>query len=434
MSDPLTPTPNGFSIADPLQLGPRLAPPAGMEAVVSESAQPCAGSATEQRLVAVLGGAARGLDFAAAELWLLDSGTRSLTRRANWDPSRTVKPARRPLAEAEADLAVLAGGAVVVQDAAEARPWGLHRSAAAAIAVPVSSATTIHGVLWLFDARARAIADETVELVEIIGGRLALEIEAEQAASERDHHPLGDAAAAACEAEPASLTAELPTEAPQQGALQLAGRTFDHGSVAMHDWHTLADGRVLATAASIVDSPGDPSESALVALQSARVAARTLAESSATAGDLLERVNRAVYEATMSGEGVSIAIALLDSPLEAQTTGQPLRGSYAAAGPAGALRVRVANTQAILPDATPLGWDQEAAYASRSFELATGERLVLIAGDVRLTSPLVERRLIDAYECLTAKGLQKLSAKACVARIAQAGCEAIDAAITLQRI
>lgn len=419
---------------DPVNQPPRLAPPAG--AIAAGSAAAADGAKTEAprastdlRIQAVLRGTARGLGFAAAELWTLDDATKSLGRRAAWEIARTDQPERRPLAEAEADIAALSGGAVVLESAEDGEPWTLHRPMESAIGVPVASADTIHGVLWLIGIESRRIADETVELAEIVAGRLALEIESERWASSEATDLVFEP-----KSKPDALLSELPTEAPRLGELELAGHTFSHGTVALHDWEVLSDGRLLAFAASIVDSPGDPSESAVLAAQNARVAARTLAESAADAGELLTRVNASLFRSSHSAEGVAMAIALVDPVEKAQEAGAAITGTYAAAGPAGALRLRAAQSDAILLDAAPLGWDEQAAYASRLFELEVRERLVLIAGDVRLASPLVERRLTDAYKSVTADGHRQMTAKACLERLEQTGCEEIDAAITLRRV
>ncbi|MEO1497426.1 MAG: GAF domain-containing protein [Planctomycetota bacterium] len=436
MLDPLTVPLNPSAIAgsDPLHRAPRLAPPAG--SIATDTASSAVDAAAEShrasndlRIQAVLRGAARGLGFAAAELWTLDTATSSLGRRAAWDLAGADEPPRRSLAEAEADIAALSGGAVVIEQPEDAEPWALHRPMESAVGVPVASADTIHGVLWLVGIEPRRIADETVELAEIIAGRLALEIETEQ-----PRVAVEDTRVFERETEAVALLPELPNDTPQLGELQLAGRTFNHGAVALHDWEELPDGRLMALSASIVDSPGDPSESAVLAAQSARVAARTLAASAADAGELLTRVNESLFGSTQSAEGVAMAVALIDQPEDAADAGEPITGTLAAAGPAGALRVRAAETTAVLPDAAPLGWDEQAAYPARPFELQVRERLVLVAGDVRLASPLVERRLVDAYRSVTADGHRAMTAKACLERLDQTGCEEIDAAVTLRRV
>ena len=137
---------------------------------------------------AVLRGAARGLcyergGFQAAELWLLDNASSQLNLAARWarPESRLAdepNDRRRPLADAPADVAALAGGAVVLEAGEEARAWDFHSPAGAAIGVPVSSDSTIHGVLWLLSDAEMTIADEPVELAEVVAGRLALEVEA----------------------------------------------------------------------------------------------------------------------------------------------------------------------------------------------------------------------------------------------------------------
>ena len=129
------------------------------------------------RMSAVLRGAARGYGYQAAELWLLDDSTRRLTRRIAWGVGAQENAPARMLEEADADVAALAGGAVVLECRDSIREWPVPRRATAAACLPVSSDQTIHGVLWFYSDQERDLNDMELEILEIVAGRLAIEIE-----------------------------------------------------------------------------------------------------------------------------------------------------------------------------------------------------------------------------------------------------------------
>lgn len=172
--DPLTelmPTSGAAPTPPPMQ------PPAPTPPLENSAAHDAARSKLDLRLTAVLRGAARGFGYEAAELWLLDDATRRLTRRLAWGVGADREAPARTLEEADADLAALAGGAVVLENRSETRDWPLPRPAVSATCLPVSSDRTIHGVLWFFGSNERDLDDLELEVLEIIAGRFAMEIE-----------------------------------------------------------------------------------------------------------------------------------------------------------------------------------------------------------------------------------------------------------------
>ena len=134
----------------------------------------------ELRMAAVLRGAAKAYGYDAAELWLLDDATRRLTRHTAWGVVAEKTPPVRTLEEADADVAALAGGAVVLENREATRDWPLPHPATSAVCLPVASDLTIHGVVWFYGANERDLDDRELEMLEIVAGRLAMEIEREQ--------------------------------------------------------------------------------------------------------------------------------------------------------------------------------------------------------------------------------------------------------------
>ncbi|MEO0531541.1 MAG: GAF domain-containing protein, partial [Planctomycetota bacterium] len=400
----------------------------------------------EDRLAAIAGpvlrGAAKGLlcehgGFDAAELWLLDEATRKVQLAARWARTNG-QPAAEPraLADAPADVAALAGGAVVLEDADDAAGWGLHTpNTGAAICLPVASDTTVHGVLWLVRETPLAICDEAVELAEIIAGRLALEVERTATVRERP-----TTTAEAVRPEPKALA---PTPTPPDyrfppaatvEPVEAAAWTAAHaeGVAAAGCWE-IADDRLLALSVAAIDSPESSTASQRAAVEWLMDEARLVADRAGDAGLLLTLLNRRLLDSPLAGEGLAVAAAIVDTPEDADA-GIGGIGTYATAGPTVALSVRAAMTDTHAGDLVPLGWSEpEAAYAPRPFELAIRQRLVLAAGDPRLTSPLVERRLGDVYRAATADAHREMTAEGSLRRLMTSGTDDVLAAVALRR-
>lgn len=402
----------------------------------------------------VLRGAAKGLlcesgGFGAAELWLLDEATREVRLAGRWareDGAFSAKPraAGRLLADAPADVAALAGGAVVLEDPAELAGWDLHTpGAGAAICLPVSSDTTVHGVLWLVREAPLAISDEAVELAEIVAGRLALEVERNGDANDR---PAPPQRADARPPEPNSAETEstavltlpsadfrFPAAASVQ-PVEAAGWTAPHASdlAAAACWE-IADQRLFALSVAAIDSPESTTASQRAAVEWVMDEARLVADRAGDAGLLLTLLNRRLLDSPLAGEGLAVAAALMEAPEDADA-GIGGIGTFALAGPTVALSVRAAATETHAGDLVPLGWSEpEAAYAPRPFELAIRQRLILTAGDPRLTSPLAERRLGDAFRAATADAHREMTAESSLRRLMTCGTDDVLAAVALRR-
>lgn len=108
-------------------------------------------------------------------MMLLDDATAELRSAADYGdhPRRQSQSLR----DAVADVTAMSGGAVVLEDAEMLAEWDVMRPCRSAVCVPVASDTTIHGTLWLYDRRERSYADHELALIEIVAGRLAVEIE-----------------------------------------------------------------------------------------------------------------------------------------------------------------------------------------------------------------------------------------------------------------
>jgi hypothetical protein len=138
-----------------------------------------------ERLEGILRGGAEAIGYEAAALYMLDAGTTELKLRSCWGmPKTKLLDDARDLPTAVADLEALCGNAVVLDDTASLPHWNVPENYASAVCVPVSSPTNLLGTIWMFDSRQHDLSDEDTNIVEIVAGRLASELEREVLLSE----------------------------------------------------------------------------------------------------------------------------------------------------------------------------------------------------------------------------------------------------------
>jgi hypothetical protein len=131
-------------------------------------------------LEAVLRCGAESVQCQAAALYLLDDDTRFLKLRSHWGLSdECFLDAPRRLRGSKGDLEALTGHAVVLEQPARCEAWETPHDAATAICVPVATATVPLGTLWILGDEPRRFSDAEVNLIEVVAGRLAVELERE---------------------------------------------------------------------------------------------------------------------------------------------------------------------------------------------------------------------------------------------------------------
>jgi sigma-B regulation protein RsbU (phosphoserine phosphatase) len=138
-----------------------------------------------ERLESILRAGAEAVGYEAAALYMLDSATTELKMRSCWGmPKTKLLDHPRDLPAAVADLEALCGNAVVLDDTASLPLWNVPEEYASAVCVPVSSATNLLGTIWMFGNEKRELSDDETNIVEIVAGRLASELEREVMLSE----------------------------------------------------------------------------------------------------------------------------------------------------------------------------------------------------------------------------------------------------------
>ena len=78
-----------------------------------------------------------------------------------------------------ADLEALLGHAVVLNDDSLMATWNAPEDFPTAVCVPVSSPTTLLGTLWVFSNEKRDFNDRETNIMEVVAGRLASDLERE---------------------------------------------------------------------------------------------------------------------------------------------------------------------------------------------------------------------------------------------------------------
>jgi len=214
------------------------------------------------RLEASLQCVTQAVQCDAAALYVLNDDTSMLKMRSCFGMSsqKLLTPARE-LKGAVADLEALVGHAVVLEDTSLLPHWNPPEDFAAAVCVPVSSATVPLGTLWVFSHSIRDFDEQETNVIEVVAGRLAAELEREAAIQHGSVSKRLD--------RQVSLASNwqqerLPNLAPMLDNWVVDGWTQQSDDIGgdFHDWSILPTGEL---AISVGDAQGAMIESGLTA-------------------------------------------------------------------------------------------------------------------------------------------------------------------------
>jgi phosphoserine phosphatase RsbU/P len=328
------------------------------------------------RLEAVLKGGTEAVECQAAALYLLDEATSQLKLRSCWGlpRSRLTAPAR-PLRGSVADLEALLGSAVVLDDDALMQRWKVPEDCASAVCVPVASPSTILGTLWIFCTTKREFSPAQTNLLEIVAGRLAAELEREMLLREGIDGARLKRQMAAAERWQQD---QFPSIAPQVDGWALAGWTAAKQALggAIFDWFCLPDGRV-ATVAGV--SAGRGIEAALAAA-STRAALRAHAQYPHPVHEVVQELNRTLWTSSAGGQQAALCYGVCD----------PLHGRlhYASAGQVEMVLIRSDGWQSLSRTSPHVGEHPDVLVSACQLDLQPREALiVLVSGASGDTTP-----------------------------------------------
>jgi serine phosphatase RsbU (regulator of sigma subunit) len=319
------------------------------------------------RLQAVLRGGAQAVGCDAAALYLLDEATSKLKLRSCWGlPLDRLTAPARTLQGAVADLESLLGHAVVLEDAAMMRQWRAPEDFAAAVCVPVSTSTTILGTLWMFSNTKRDFTASQTNIVEVIAGRLAADLEREM---------LWQEGFAAAEIKKQIAAAErlqrnqLPSVAPLLDGWDVAGWTEQAGSLGgdFHDWFCLPDG-LLAVAVGHAMEGG---VEAALAASGLKAALRAHGQYYREAQQALKRLNLTLWTGSAGDQHATLFYGLIET-----ATGRVCASS---AGRPAALIIRSGGWESLTQITPQLGEGPESLYEQTGHDLQPGETLALFS-------------------------------------------------------
>jgi len=350
-----------------------------------------------ERLETVLKAGAQSVGCQAAAIYLLDDATRELKLRACWGlpRSRFTEPPR-PLRGAAGDLEALIGHAVIVRNAELLPHWRIPEEFRSAVCVPVSSPTTPFGTMWTFCDHARDFAVHETNLIEIVAGRIAADLErAVLLAQTLKLRSLARQLTHAAQWQ----QHRLPRIKPLLPGWDLSGWTAQAGAMGgdFHDWFVMLSGDL---AVAVGDAQGKMFESGLTTA-TLHTALRAHAAYGHTVQQVVERINETLWTASVGDQFASLFYAKVrpeTGEIEHVTAGHV----YAA--------VVGDSLRTLAPtDALPLGTQPDGDYAALSDRLERGELLVAVSEGVhralRGTRERVLWRLLQTHRELNADEL-----------------------------
>ena len=133
----------------------------------------------EQGLQHVLQTMVETLACTAAGIYVLDDATSVLQLRTMWGlPIDSLIAEPRNLETAKADLEAMLGHTVVLSNKQMFELWQVPEADfEAAVCVPLATATTVLGTVWIYHTQSRPFSDPEVNLIEVLTGRLAIELD-----------------------------------------------------------------------------------------------------------------------------------------------------------------------------------------------------------------------------------------------------------------
>jgi len=323
------------------------------------------------RLESVLAGGAAAVGCQAAALYLIDDATTQLKLRACWGlPHEKLLDPARPLKGAIADLEALIGHAVVLEDTSLLPHWRVPENFPAAVCVPVASPTNQLGTLWLFADKPRDFTPQETNLVEIVAGRIASDLEREMLLSEgvqTKRVKMQWSTAAAWQQQ------RLPKISPVVDGWQAAAWTTQADGVGgdFYDWTMHDDGRL---ALALGDAHGAMLQAGFTAAVT-QSALRSHSDYTHEPQSLLARMNKTLWTGSCGDEFTSFFYGLLS----------PSTGALecSLAGSAALLLVRNGEAELLATDALPLGALPETEYPLWQRKLQPGDVLVAMSEGVR---------------------------------------------------
>jgi hypothetical protein len=350
-------------------------------------------SSLAERLESVLKAGAEAIGCQAAALYLLDAATTELKLRSSFGlPRRRLLDPARPLRPALADLEALLGHAVVMNEPALFDYWKVPEpSFRSAVCVPVSSPSMPLGTLWIYSDRVRDFSDAETNIVEVVAGRLASELERETLVEEavatrdrsrRQHH---DAPEQSC-----PLPSVVPAVEGWEIAAQAVGSSLR--TSAFYDWMSSSDGSLTVVGGDM----GTPGMSGALAANLVRGAARGLCASRQATGELVTRLNDVLWSCS-SGDTQAGVVCVAVTPRAGVL-------ELCSAGPVRVLLLSGGTSRLLERPSEPIGRHGDARFASQHSPLLVGD--IALAYTTQIFGSDSDESLLAAFDQRVALSLE----------------------------
>lgn len=325
-----------------------------------------------ERIVAALKGGAEAVDAQAAALYVLDEATTELKLRSAWGlPTEQLAEPARPLQAALADLEALLGHAVVLEDTRLMASWNPPQAEfASAVCVPVSTPNAIIGTLWVFGRQQRDYSERQTNVIEIVAGRIAADLEREVLIREgMDSLRLKQQLAAAERLQRGTL----PNVPPLLDGWEMAAWVAQAGSVGgdFYDWFTLPGG----TVAVVMGNAMNRGVEAALAAAGVKSAIRAHAQYLPDADRLLSQVNFTLWTGSAGDQYADVSLALIDP--------QTGRLAIGGAGPSGVMLLGPDSSKALTEPTPSLGDGPDTAYPQHDGTLDPGQAILMCSEGFR---------------------------------------------------
>lgn len=261
-----------------------------------------------ERLEAALASAAEVVGADSAGLYLLDDATSQLKLRAahNLPAGRFLDPPR-PLEGSLADLEALAGHAVVLEETRLLPQWPCPERVPSAACIPVATSTAPLGTLWVYSRSQRDFDEQQTNLLEIVAGKIAVDLERDQLVSDhratqrlrRQKLQIAD-----------RQRAQLPNVKPLVDGWDISAWTEQGHELGgdFHDWAVIEDGKLAVFVGDAMEEQFD----AVMTATTLATAVKANCRIAHTAEVMLDRVNRTFWSASAGDHFASLAYAVFD--------------------------------------------------------------------------------------------------------------------------
>lgn len=302
------------------------------------------------RLESVIRQGLVALDLSAGGLYLLDDATRELKLRVQVGLSiDSFLKAPRKLKESIGDLEALVGNPFTISEIAAEGKWRPPEDFPAAMCVPVATHSTPLGTLWLYSKEKRSFSGADLSIAEILGGRMACEMERESATRQGTITKK-----LTKDIDRARLWQQLQTPPilPESQGWEMAGSQFLEQGIggALYDFSISSNGQLVA---SVGDIQGAVFESGLAAA-TMRGAMRSLEPRNLNCDRFLYEVNNTLWNCPL-GDQIG---SLFQVAIEPQTG----IAEWSNAGETGAIIIGAGSEIHIADACPPLGACPDESY------------------------------------------------------------------------